>query len=276
MIFEKKFWKELFHRFSADEVPQLAASLSYFFLLSLLPFMIFLLTLVGFMPINQEQVFQMVDTYFPPDAIGLVRDNIDHLMDQRNGGLLSLGLIGTIWSASIGVNGLIRAFNRAYEIEEIRSGFVIRGIAIGLTILMVLVIAVALVLPVFGRLIGEFIFSFFGVTEQFLSIWESMRWAVSAFVMIFVLTILYILAPSRKITLVHAIPGAIIATVGWQVISLGFSFYVENFGQYSATYGSLAGVIVLMIWLFLSGMMIIIGGEINAILNKYKGRLFTK
>ncbi|MDQ0351984.1 membrane protein [Alkalibacillus filiformis] len=276
MIFEKKFWKELFHRFSADEVPALSASLAYFFLLSLLPFMIFLLTLVGFLPINHDQVFRLVDDYFPPDTMGLVRDNIDHLMAQRNGGLLSLGLIGTIWAASIGVNGLIRAFNRAYEINEERPFFVTRGLAIALTVLMVLVIAVALVLPVFGRLLGEFFFSFFGVTEQFLAVWESMRWVVSAFVMIFVLTVLYIAAPSRKIKFAHAIPGAAIATIGWQVLSIGFAFYVENFGQYSATYGSLAGVIVLMVWLFLSGMMIIIGGEINAILHKYKGRLISK
>ncbi|WP_188207292.1 YihY/virulence factor BrkB family protein [Alkalibacillus aidingensis] len=276
MIFDSKFWREVLRRFTDDEVIGLSAQLAYFFLLSLLPFLIFLLTLIGFLPIEENQVFRMVDTYFPPDTLGLVRDNIDYLMEQRNGGLLSIGLIGTIWSASIGVNGLIRAFNRAYQIDEDRSVFITRFLAIAMTILMILVIAVALVLPVFGRLIGEFFFSFFGVSEQFLNIWESMRWVVSSLVMIFVLTILFILAPSRKIKLLHALPGAVVATIGWQLTSLGFSFYVSNFANYSATYGSLGGVIVLMIWLFLSAMMIVIGGQVNAILDKYKGRLLSK
>ncbi|MET3683135.1 membrane protein [Alkalibacillus flavidus] len=276
MIFQKTFWKELFQRFMDDEVPTLAASLAYFFLLSLLPFLIFLLTLIGFMPVNEEQIFRIVDAYLPPDSLSLVYNNIDRLMEDQNGSLLSIGLIGTVWSASIGVNGLMRAFNQAYEIDEERSFIVARGLSVLLTVLLVLAIAVALALPIFGRVIGEYIFSFFGVSDAFLATWEALRFAVSALMMIFVLSLLYMLAPNLRVRLRHAIPGAVVATVGWQLVSLGFSFYVTNFGAYSATYGSLAGVIVLMIWLFLSGMMILIGGEINAILHKHQKRILFR
>ncbi|MDQ0159803.1 membrane protein [Alkalibacillus salilacus] len=276
VVFEKTFWKELFQHFQDDEIPTLAASLAYFFLLSLLPFLIFLLTLLGFLPINEQQVFDLVDSYLPGDTMSLVNSNINQLMQDQNGGLLSLGIIGTIWSASIGVNGLMRAFNRAYEIEEERSFFVARGLSILLTILLVLAIAVALALPIFGRLIGEYIFSFLGASEAFLATWETFRWVVSALMMIFVLTLLYILAPNVRVKIRHALPGAIVAMLGWQLVSLGFSYYVTNFAAYSATYGSLAGVIILMIWLFLSGMMILIGGEVNAILNIHKRRFLFR
>ncbi|WP_027964159.1 YihY/virulence factor BrkB family protein [Halalkalibacillus halophilus] len=276
LIFEKQFWKDFLRQFQEDDVTGMSAMLAYFFLLSLMPFMIFLLTLVGYMPLSQDQIFDMLNSYLPPDTMGMIRDNIDSLLENQNGGLLSLGILGTVWSASVGVNGLMQAFNNAYDIDEERSFIVQRGISIALTVLMILVIAVAFVLPIFGQQIGEYIFSFAGVSEEFLAIWNSLRFVISGLIIILVMTILYILAPSKKIGLRHALPGAIVATVGWMLTSLGFSYYVSNFGNYSATYGSLGGVIVLMIWLYLSGMMILIGGEVNAILSKNKRRLLRK
>lgn len=276
MIFTIQFWKELYEHFVEDDVVGMSAQLAYFFLLSLFPFLIFLLTLIGFMPINPDSVFNIIHRYIPGESMELILQNVNQLMEERNSGLLSFGIILTIWSASNGINALMRVFNHAYETDERRSFIVRRLISIALTIAMILVITVALALPVFGKVAGNYIFALLGYTDNFIVFWETFRWILSFFIIIFILTILYILGPNQRITLRHALPGAIIATIGWQLTSLGFAYYVENLGNFSYTYGSLGSIIVLMIWFFLSGMMLIIGGEINALLSRHKAELFKK
>jgi membrane protein len=130
---------------------------------------------------------------------------------------------------------------------------------------MIVVFVVALLLPVFGKQIGLFLFSQFGYSEQFMAIWNGIRWAISPLILFIVFVGLYYFAPSKKIRCLSAIPGAVFATVGWVLASLAFSFYVGSFGNYSATYGSIGGIIVLMIWFYLTGIIIMIGGEINAL-----------
>ncbi|MFC4401527.1 YihY/virulence factor BrkB family protein [Gracilibacillus xinjiangensis] len=264
------FLKQLFKRINNDEVPGLAAQLSFFFLLSLFPFMIFLVTLIGFLPYTNINVINFISNYAPQEIVTLLNENITQIMNERNSGLLSIGIIGTLWSASNGINALMRAFNHAYNIEEERSFIVARGISIILTIAMVFVILIAFALPVFGRIIGEFIFSFVGLSDDFLSLWEMLRWVVSSVIFFIVLSALYLLAPSKRVKFKHVYIGAIFSTICWQLTSLAFSLYVSTMGNYSATYGSLGGVIILMLWLYLSAMIIIVGGEINALYEKKK------
>ncbi|WP_058306066.1 YihY/virulence factor BrkB family protein [Gracilibacillus massiliensis] len=271
-----RFLKRLFERITSDEVPGLAAQLSYFFLLSLFPFMIFLVTLVGYLPFDNIDVMNFVSTYAPDEIMTLLTDNLTQIMNNRNGGLLSIGIIGTLWSASNGINALIRSFNKAYNIDEERSFIVTRGISIVLTIAMLLVILIAFLLPIFGRMIGVYLFSFFGLSAGFLDLWNALRWVISSVIFFIVLVTLYRLAPSKKVYFKHVYIGAIFATVFWQLTSLAFSYYVSSMGNYSATYGSLGGVIILMIWFYLSGIIIITGGEINAeIESKHKNKRET-
>ncbi|APH06349.1 YihY/virulence factor BrkB family protein [Bacillus weihaiensis] len=265
---EGSFLKELVQRFTDDEVPGLSAQLSYFFLLSLFPFLIFLITLLGYLPISQEDVLRTIEEFAPGQSMDIINETLAQILNNRNGGLLSFGIIATLWSASNGINAIVRAFNKAYDVEESRSFIVARGMAIILTIAMVFVIVVALLLPVFGREIGLFIFSNFGFSEQFLTIWNTLRWLVSGAILFIVFTALYFVAPNKRLHIKDGLPGAIAATIGWIVASLAFSYYVGNFANYSATYGSIGGIIVLMIWLYLSGMIIILGGELNALLYK--------
>src|SRR5699024_1519854 len=194
----------------------------------------------------------------------------NQLINAQNGGLLSIGIIGTLWSASNGVNAITKAFNRAYEVEEDRSFIVARLIAIALTISMVVVICVAFLLPIFGRTIGIYLFSFFGLSDDFIHVWNTLRWIISSIVFFIVLLALYKLAPNKKIRLRNAMWGAIFATIGWQLVSLAFSYYVSTIGNYSATYGSLGAVIILMIWFYISGIIIITGGIINAMIREEK------
>ena len=270
--FNISFIKELIKRFTEDEVGGLSAELGYFFLLSLFPFLIFLVTLIGYLPISQVDVLNFIREYAPGETMDMIENNLNAILGTHNGKLLSFGIIATVWSASNGINAVVRAFNRAYDVKESRSFFVARGISILLTFAMVFVIIVALLLPVFGKQIGIFVFSSFGLSDAFLDIWNAARWIVSALILFIVFTFLYFIAPNKRLKIRGVISGAFFATFGWMFVSLAFSYYVSSFGNYTATYGSLGGIIVLMIWFYLSGMIIIVGGEINAILNCHRVR----
>ncbi|WP_017754412.1 YihY/virulence factor BrkB family protein [Calidifontibacillus oryziterrae] len=262
----REFSKELLYRFNHDEVIGLSAQLAYFFLLSLFPFLLFLITLIGFLPISQDDVLSLVHRYAPGDTIKLIETNLAMILEKKRGGLLSFGVIATIWSASNGVNAIIRAMNRAYDVTESRTFFVSRLMAIFLTFGMIFVIIVALLLQVFGEAIGLFIIKHLEMANTFMIIWDTFRIITSFFVMVSILAVLYFLAPNKRLRFKEVWTGAVVATIGWQLVSFAFSYFVTNFGNYSATYGSLGGIIVLMIWFYLSAMIIILGGELNAIL----------
>lgn len=270
------FAKQLFQKIVEVDVFGMAAQLAYFFLLSLFPFLLFLATLLAFLPIDVDNLISFISLYAPEEIMELINSNITQLTSEQNGGLLSIGIIGTIWSASAGVNAVMKAFNGAYEVDEDRSFIIARLIAIVLTIAMMVVICVAFLLPIFGKSIGLFLFSFLGWSSSFLHLWGTFRWVVSSIVFLIVLLALYKLAPNNKVLFKDAIWGAIFATVFWQLVSLAFSYYVSKIGTFSATYGSLGTVITLMIWFYISGIIIITGGVINAILKHRRvGRFET-
>ncbi|MFU1721244.1 YihY family inner membrane protein [Bacillus amyloliquefaciens] len=264
------FIKELFARFSLHEGQSKSAELAYFFLLSLFPLMIFLLTLTAYLPISAEDVLGAVDQYAPDSAMSMVKSITEQTLNKRSGGLLSFGIIAVIWSASNGMNAIVRAFNHAYEVEENRSFIIIRLTSIFLTIAMVVTILIALLLPVFGREIGMLAADFIGASGLFLQVWSVVRWGISPLILLIVFTALYIFAPNKRLSLRFVLPGAVFAAAGWIIVSMLFSFYVGTFANYSATYGSIGGIIVLMIWFYLTGTLLILGGEINALLHKRK------
>ncbi|EID42906.1 YihY/virulence factor BrkB family protein [Parageobacillus thermoglucosidasius] len=265
MMIDLRFIREMARRFQEDEIPRLSAELAYYFLLSLFPFLIFLITLLAYLPIPHEDLLSVIRQYAPKEAIHLVEANVHRVMDEQNGRLLSLSIIGAIWSASNGMNAIVRAFNRAYDVVENRPFLVARGMSVLLTLGMIVVIIVALVLPVFGKMIGLFLFSAFGFSATFLTIWNAMRWVISSLILFAVFTTLYYFAPNKKLRCANVVRGAIFATIGWIITSLAFSYYVNHFAHYAAMYGSLGGMIILMVWFYLSGMIIVLGGEMNAI-----------
>ncbi len=259
------FMKELIHRYEEDEIPHLSAELAYYFLLSMFPFLIFLFTLLAYLPVSHEEIIVVLKEYIPNDSIKMIEENLKAMLKKNNGVLLSFGVAATIFSASNGLNALIRALNRAYGIKDTRSFFVARSMSVVLTVLMVFVIIVALFLPVFGKLISALLIDTFGLGDSFVFVWDIFRWFGSMLASFFVFSALYYIAPNRNMEWRHVIVGAFIASLGWMIVSYLFSYYVSNFGNFSATYGSLGGVIILMTWFYLTGMIVVIGGEINAI-----------
>lgn len=253
----------------------LAAQLAYFFLLSLFPFLLFLFNLIGYFSLNEEVILQTIVDYAPPQVYDLIESNIESMLQIQSGGLLSVGIIGTLWAASNGVNAVRKALNRAYGIKPKRIFIIYRLLSILLTIGMFFVVIVALLLPVFGKMIGEYFFSWLGFSAEFLQIWETFRWVTSSIIFFIVLVALYRLTPNRRVYFRHIVWGALFSTVGFQLVSWAFSFYVGTLGNYSTTYGSLGTVIVLMIWFYLFGMIVLIGGVLNASLHERAWRKKT-
>jgi len=270
------FFKELTVRIKKVDVTGLGSQLAFFFLLSMFPLLIFLITLLPYLNLDESQVFLFVREYAPDSVYQLIKSTIDEILKNRNGGLLSIGLLATIWSASKGMNALTKALNRSYFVEETRSFLVARGMSVLFTIALIGVLVVALVLPVFGQQIGTLLFSYFGLEEGFMKLWGSLRWILPPILIFVVFSATYWAVPNMKIHLKSVFPGALFATVGWIVTSLAFSFYVGNYANYSKTYGSIGAIIVLMLWLYFSAIILMLGGQLNAVLTERKQAINAK
>lgn len=266
----KYYAKSLLGELKKDRATGLAAQQAYYYMLALFPLLILLIAIVPYLNIDPQKAINVVNQLLPSQSAELLRDNVVKLVSDRNGGLLTFGIIGTIWSASNGMNAFIKAMNIAFDVKETRSFIKARLLSIMLTLGLILAFVVALLLPVFGSVILDTVESIIKIPEPFDIVFNIVRWLVAIIVMAAVLAGLYRVAPNKHYPFKHVIPGAIFATVVWQLISLGFSFYVSNFGNYSATYGSIGGVIVLMLWLFLTGLALVLGGEINALYHRDK------
>ncbi|MBS4197527.1 YihY/virulence factor BrkB family protein [Lederbergia citri] len=267
-----KFMKPLIRKILDNDVTGMAAQLAYFFLLSLFPLLFFVVTLLPFTPLTQQDIFNLIKDVAPAETILMIEKTLNEIMQNRSGGLLTVGIIGTLWSASNGMNALMKSLNRAYDVKEKRSFFVARSLAIAFTFAMIFVFIFALLIPVFGKQIGIFLFSTLGYSDIFLKVWGVVRWALSPVILFIVFLAIYYLAPSIKIRCITAVPGAIFSSIGWIIVSIGFSFYISHFGNYSATYGSIGGIIVLMLWFYITALIIMVGGEINSLISREKDK----
>lgn len=269
-----KFIQELLHRTKEDNVTALGAQLSYYIVLSIFPFLIFFLNILSYTPIAREDVLHSIIVILPIETQHLISSLLIETIQTSSDTLLSLSAITGIWAASKGIMALIRALNKAYDIEETRSYLELRGLAILFTVALLILLTIVLLTLVFGEILGNRLFDFLGITQKFMFFWQYFRILISIFSMILIFTLLYRFSPSirngKSISFRHALPGAVFGSIGWIITSTAFSYYVNNFGNYGKTYGSLGGIIVLLIWLYLSSIIIIMGGEINATLKSLK------
>lgn len=266
----KPYISDLMTEFKEDNVPLLAAAQAYYYILSIFPLLIFALTILPFLNLNPNSVVSFIGTIAPSDTASLFEENITTLVQEPRGILFVVSLLGALWSASNGINAFIKSSNEAYDVEESRSFIKVRLIAIALTICMILTIVVALVLPIFGNVIISMVSSILGLTAQTQILFQVLRWVVAVTVMTLMLLLLYRFAPNKTLKWKEILVGSLTAAILWQIVSLGFSFYVSNFGNYSATYGSLGGVIILLLWFFLTGLVLMIGAEMNVIFHRRK------
>lgn len=259
-----KYIKNLLYRFRDDDITALAAQLAYSLLISFFPFLIFLMTLIGFSSIESKDVLAGLSRLIPSSVLELIRNTVIEVVDTRNHNLLSFSLILTIWIASSGFRAVIKGLNKAYDEPERRSFIKLELIAILCTIALNIIIFLTLALLVLGEVIGYNTGVLLGYPEQFKKAWDVFRYILITCTMIFVFAAMYRYTPSKKLTWKEVFPGAIFATFGWFVVSILFSFYVNNFGKYSTIYGSIGVIIILLTWLYMTSIIILMGGEINA------------
>lgn len=273
--------KNLIFRFQDDEVLALSSQLAYSLIFSFFPFLIFLMTLVGYSSISSEEVLSGLYRILPYDTLELIKNTIVEVVDTKNGHLLSISLIITLWTSSGGFNAVIRGLNKAYDEAEHRSIFKVQLVAILCTISVALVILITILLLVFGQTLGRILAIRLGFSYEFQVAWNVVRYVIILMSTIFIFAALYHYTPCRRLTWLEVIPGAVFSTIGLIAVSMGFAFYVNNFGNYSRIYGSIGAVIVLLTWLFLLSIIIVMGGEVNATLafdregkEKPKGKKF--
>lgn len=261
------FLYNLIYNIRSDEVTAIGAQLTYYLILSIFPFFIFFLNILGHTSLAIESMLEDWFIVLPTETQTLLYRVIDEITISSSDTLLSLSIVLALWSGSLGISAIIRAINKAYNIKRKRNYIKLKLVSLLFTIALVILLMVVLATLVFGELIGNAIFTYIGAINVFYKIWERSRKIIALLSMIIIFALLYkySIAPNerRYIKLVHTLPGAIFATIGWILASSIFSFYVNNFANYSRTYGSLGGVIVLLVWLYITSIMIVLGGEIN-------------
>jgi membrane protein len=262
-------WTELLKRTaketSEDNVAGLAAQLAYYFFLALFPALLFLIALASYVPYDViNNLIASLATFAPPEIVTLLRQQLDEIARGEHGGLLTIGILGTIWSSSAAIVGIIDALNRAYDIEEGRPWWKVRLTAIGLTIALAAFIILAFSLVLLGPTIAEWLAARLGFGAVFEWTWKVLQWPLVFFLVAFAIGCINYFAPDAEQDWEWITPGAVVATGLWLLASLAFKFYVANFGNYNETYGTVGGVIILMLWFYISAFAILIGSELNA------------
>jgi membrane protein len=263
------FLKRVWQQINEDDIWGRAAQLSYYFLLALFPLLLFLMTLFGYFASSSSELRTNLLTYLatvvPSSAVDLIRATLDEISTGKGGGKLSFGLLAALWAASNGMGAITQTLNIAYDVEETRSWWKVRLISIGLTIFLAVLIISALVLVLYGGRIVDVIAVKADLTDTFRIAWKVFQWPiVLGFLLVGFGTIYYFAPNLREREWRWITPGSVVAVMVWLLVSFAFRAYLHFFNSYSATYGSLGALIILMLWFYLTGIAILVGGEINS------------
>jgi membrane protein len=262
--------KELAHQFREDRVLTSAAALGFYLTLAIFPGVICVLSLLPYLPIEHlhQAIMDLVRQVLPGKAARTLTSVVDSLLRQRRG-LLSFSLLGTLLVASSGMAAVIKQLNITYHVKEERSFLKTRALALLLTVLGGILIIVTFALVVLGGVLQSWIASALGWSDVLLAIFAAFRWVVLVMALLLGFATIYYVAPNLDQKFRWVTPGAIIGVVALIVASLGFRLYVDNFGRYDATYGSIGALIVLMLWLYVAGLTLLVGSEVNALYERH-------
>lgn len=266
------FLRELLLSVQRNESVDVAAQLAYFALLSLFPFGIFVLTVIGYLPLAglERELMSLIYQAMPREAAELLDGTLHEVLGRQRSGLLFVSLLGTIWSASSGVSATMTALNRALGVPETRTYVRRKLLAIGFTLSAALLIIVATSALLIGPELLHAVFDWLSLESSFDLLWKWMRLPLALLAMIFLLALVYHFLPAKRPPLRPLSWGSVAAVFLWVLASLGLRTYVSHFGAYAKTYGTLGTAVVLMTWLYLSGLAVILGGEIDAVLARLK------
>ena len=266
----RRSWPDLLRRtlsesFFHDNCLALAAQLAYYFFFALFPTLLFLIALASYFPVTSlvDDMFRTLGGFLPPEALTLITEQIVKISKSENGGLLSLGVLLAVSSSSAAMTAIIDTLNRAYGIEDRRAWWRVRLTAIALTVGVAIFILISFALILTGPTLATELAKTWGLGPAFEWTWKILQWPVIFVMVSLSIAFIYRYAPDVKQEWIWLTPGSVLATTLWLLASLGFKYYVANWGRYTETYGILGAVMILLLWFYISGLVILIGAEMN-------------
>lgn len=263
-------WIELIRRtvkeFVEDNGFGLAAQLAYYFFFSLFPAILVGIALASFFPLERflDRIVETLAGVVPADVVTILQEQILKISKGDHGGVLTFGLVTALWSSSAALVGLIDALNRAYDISESRSWWKVRLLALVLTLALAAFILVAFALVLVGPAVADYVAGVTGLGPALAWTWKILQWPVILALVALGAGVLYYFAPDAEQEWVWVTPGSALTAALWLVASLGFKYYVTSFGTYTETYGAVGGVMVLLLWFYISGLVMVLGAELNS------------
>ena len=267
-------WRELIRRTIDDTIDDgvvgLAAQLAFYFFLALFPALLLMVSLLAVLPVDAQlaAVLERVSTVAPGEMLSIIREQIQRVRDGPPGGLLTLAIAGAIWSSSSAITDIIGTLNHAYDIEEGRPWWKTRLLAVGLTLMLAVFIVAAFTVVIGGLDLAEWLARRVGAGGLFTTIWSLVQWPFALFLVVLAIDLVYFVAPNAETEWTWLTPGAVLATGLWLLASLGFKVYLSSFADFGAVYGSIGGVIILLLWFYLSAFALLVGAELNAEMDK--------
>ncbi|HZR28424.1 MAG TPA: YihY/virulence factor BrkB family protein [Terriglobales bacterium] len=249
---------------------QMAAALSYYFVMSLFPALILLSAVVAYLPVPDlfNQALNLMARFVPPDSMGIVKKVLADVVTPNRGTFLSVGILGTLWAASGGFVAAIEALNVAYDAEETRPFWKTRPLAIGLTFLIGGLLLTALGVMIVGPRFGEWLAARTHLSQLYSILWPYVHWSIAVGFTVLAVEALYFLGPNVKQRFLATLPGAVLAVGAWIGLSYLLGVYFRSFANFNKTYGSLGAAVALMVWLYWTSFGMLIGAELNAELAK--------
>jgi membrane protein len=265
--------RKTMREFSKDQCTDLAAALTYYSVLALFPAMIALTSILGLVGQSTNavnEVLKIVGQLGGGSLVTSIRPTLEEIASSQSAGLgFVLGLLGALWSASGYVGAFGRAMNRMYEVTEGRPVWKLRPVNLLLTVVLVVLTAIALAMLVLTGGVAQAVGNALGVGDTFVLVWNIAKWPVLLAIVIVIVALLYYATPNVKQPKFRWVSvGAVVAIVVWIIASAAFGFYVSNFSSYDKTYGALAGVIAFLLWLWLTNLALLFGGELDAELER--------
>ena len=268
----KNVGKDLGRQIFQDDVFNGAAALGFYLTLAVFPALIFLLSLLPYLPIPHldDAIMDLLGRALPQEAADLLEGTVRRIVYERQGGLLSFGFLGMLWAASTGMYAVMQQLNNTYNVKEARPFLKARATAILLTLLFGTLVVSAFALIVLGGVLQTWLARFVGPSPILLTSFTVLRWGVVLAALLLGIALIYHLAPNAEQPLKWITPGSVFAVASMLAASLAFRVYIEHFADYEATYGAIGAVIVLMLWFYVVGLVLLLGSEINVVIERYR------
>ena len=268
-IYLKLKWliTKLMKRYKAHSLSTTSAYMAYYWILAFFPFIIFVISLLTYTNLPTGIFMEYVEEALPKTLVPVVESTISQFILYRSTTLLSVGGLVTLWSAGTAVNALIRGIHIAYGSNYVRPYFLARIVAVMYTVLLAIVLILLMVGLVFGNRVGDYVFTMLDMNKGIvMPLWNLIRLVMPFIALVIVIYAFYRVIPRKYLRDKNVWPGVIFTSVSWYLFSLGFSIYVDNYSKYNQLYGSIGSVFILLIWLYVSCTLLLLGAEINAIL----------